>query len=89
MGKIMQTKDDALRELRSLLRAALVATAAGGDHARLSRAHGLVDGYLRALLDLGVASRSELLGLVAAERERAGGPATRVVDVSADEIAAA
>jgi hypothetical protein len=38
---------------------------------------------MRALLDLGVATKQELLEVVASERERAGGPALRVIDLSA------
>jgi len=44
---------------------------------------------MRALLDLGIAQQAELLELVAAERERASGPAIRVVDPSSGDIAAA
>ena len=87
----MQTKDEALDELRTLFRSVLTASAAGEQHsssgARLLRARGCVDGYMRALLDLGIATRAELLELVAAERERAHGPAVALVEL--DEIAAA
>ncbi|HZU84873.1 MAG TPA: hypothetical protein VE987_18205 [Polyangiaceae bacterium] len=85
----MLTKAEALDELRSMFRSTLAASSAGGNHARLSRARGCVDGYMRALLDLGVASRAELLTLVAAERERAHGPGARTVEPGADEIVAA
>ena len=50
------------------------ASASGAGGARLARAHGYVDGYMRAMLDLGVATKSELLAVVAAERERFAGP---------------
>jgi hypothetical protein len=42
---------------------------------------------MRALLDLGIATRTEMLEVVATERERVHGPAVRVLDVS-DEVAA-
>jgi hypothetical protein len=86
----MQTKDEVLEELRVMFRNVLAAAVAGGSHARLSRARGNVDGYMRALLDLGVASREELLELIASERERANGPAVGVVDgVETDGVVAA
>lgn len=51
------------------------AKASGEAYTRLARAHGYVDGYMRAVLDLGVLDKHELLALVNAERERASGPA--------------
>jgi hypothetical protein len=85
----MDTKAEALEELRTMFRNVLAASGAGGNHARLSRARGCVDGYMRALLDLGIATRAELLELVASERERANGPALGVVEATRDEIVAA
>lgn len=72
-----------------MLRDMLAASASGASGARLARAHGYVDGYMRALLDLGVATRTELLEVVASERERQNGPAVRVMDcIEGDEAAA-
>jgi hypothetical protein len=85
----MRTKVEVLSELQTMLRDLLAAAAAGGGRARIARAHGYVDGYMRAIIDLGIAQQAELLQLVAAERERASGPAIRVVDPSASDIAAA
>jgi hypothetical protein len=86
----MQTKNDVLEELRVMFRNVLAASEAGGSHARLSRARGAVDGYMRALLDLGIATREELLELIASERERANGPAIAVIDAAeTDGVAAA
>jgi hypothetical protein len=79
----MQTRDEALEELRTMFRNVLADSAAGGSHTRISRGRGYVDGYMRALLDLGIASRAELLQLVASERERADGPALRTIDCGA------
>jgi hypothetical protein len=83
----MRTKVEVLGELQSMLRDVLAASAAGAAQGRIARAHGYVDGYMRALLDLQVASRAELLQIVAAERERASGPAMRVLDPAHDETA--
>jgi hypothetical protein len=85
----MSTKVEVLSNLQAMLRDLLTAAAAGGGRARIARAHGYVDGYMRALLDLGVAQQPELLQLVAAERERASGPAMRVVDANETEDTAA
>ena len=75
----MQTKDEVLDELRTMFRNVLASAAAGGG-SRVLRARGCVDGYMRALLDLGVATRAELLELIASERERADGPAVGAVE---------
>ena len=85
----MRTKSDVMSDLQAMLRDLLAAAAVGGGRARIARAHGYVDGYMRALLDLGIAEQSELLDLVAAERERASGPAIRVLDPDSGETAAA
>jgi hypothetical protein len=84
------SKVDMLAELRRLLHDVFVARAEGSNHSRLSRAHGYVDGYMRALLESGHATKQELLELVALERTRVSGPATREIAAeSAADIAAA
>ena len=83
----MQTRDEVLSELRMMFRNTLAASTAGGNHARISRARGCVDGYMRALLDLGIATRAELIQVIAEERERAHGPAIGAVEL--DEVVAA
>lgn len=83
----MRTKAEVLSELQTMLRDLLAA--AGGGRGRIARAHGYVDGYMRALLDLGIVEQAELLQLVAAERERASGPAIRVLDPASGDTAAA
>ncbi len=85
----MRTKAEVLAELQTMLRDLLGAAAAGTSRPRMARAHGYVDGYMRALLDLGVAEQAELLELVASERERVSGPAVRIVEPSRDDIVAA
>jgi hypothetical protein len=83
----MRTRAEVLADLKTMLEDMLRASAGGVAGPRLARAHGYVDGYMRALLDLGIATRKELLEVVAAERERVNGPAVRVLEVS-DEVAA-
>jgi hypothetical protein len=73
----MQTKAQVLDELRRMLRDVFAATANGHAYPRVARAHGYVDGFMRAILDTGFATKAELLTLVAHEREKIAGPATR------------
>jgi alkylhydroperoxidase/carboxymuconolactone decarboxylase family protein YurZ len=84
------SKADMLAELSRLLHDVFVARAEGSNYNRLARAHGYVDGYMRALLESGDATKQELLELVAIERARVSGPATRELAAeSAADIAAA
>ena len=76
----MARRVEMVSDLRTMLRDMFAASATGAGGARLARAHGYVDGYMRAMLDLGVATKSELLAVVAAERERFAGPAVRVLE---------
>lgn len=73
----MQTKAQVLDELKRMLRDVFAATATGAAYARVARAHGYVDGFMRAILDTGFATKAELLVIVAHEREQISGPATR------------
>lgn len=73
----MKSKVEVLVELRTMLADVFAAKAAGEAYGRLARAHGYVDGYMRALLELGLVTKPELLDVVNAERERSSGPAMR------------
>ena len=77
-------KAEMLNELKRMLNDVLTAKTKGVTYQRLARAHGYVDGYMRALLDLDVATKNELLELVANERERLSGPAMRLMDEVAE-----
>ncbi len=70
------TKQELLDSLRLMLREALQLRESGVAYAKLARAHGYIDGYMRVLLETGVASQPELLRLVASERDATHGPAT-------------
>jgi len=72
-----------LDTLRVMLRDVFRLRGEGVPYARLARAHGYVDGYMRALLETSITDKQELLGLVAEERQRVHGPAT--VQVSDDD----
>lgn len=86
-GGAMRTKADLLGDLRGMLRDVFAAKASGMAYPRVARAHGYVDGYMRALLETDLISRTELLEVVASERETAMGPAMREIlhDPSLDE----
>lgn len=83
----MKTKADVVSELRSMLADVFAAKASGEAYGRLARAHGYVDGYMRALLELGVATKAELVEVVNAERERSSGPAMRPMPELAEKAA--
>ena len=76
----MRTKAEVISDLKQMLRDVFAAKHAGETYARLARAHGYVDGYMRALLEMGYITRTELLEIVGAERERESGPAIRTLD---------
>jgi len=82
----MRSKVELIAELRRLLHESFVARAQGGNHQRLSHAQGYADGYMRALLESGLTTQRELLTIVADERARVSGPATR--ELIAETVAA-
>ncbi len=59
-----------LDTVRGLIADVTRARFAGGPYAKLARAHGYADGYMRALLDAKLVERSELIIAVGSERER-------------------
>jgi hypothetical protein len=85
----MRTKADMLNELKVMLYDALLAKTRGVTYPRLARAHGYVDGYMKALLDAGLATNQELLALVSEARTTVDGPAVaEVTPAASDEVAA-
>ena len=83
------SKAEMLETLRTLVREALRLRRSGSMYARLTHASGSVDGYMRALVDAEVATRAELLSLIAEERVAVDGPATSGVRSELDSIQAA
>lgn len=71
-----QSKAELLDTLRTLLHEALTLRHEGAAHPKVTRTSALVDGYMRALLDAGLATQSELLALVSEQRTRVSGPGT-------------
>lgn len=64
------SKAEMLETLRSLVRDMLRLRHEGVNQGQFARAHGYVDGYIRVLLDAGLAEERELLDLVLEERNR-------------------
>lgn len=79
-------KAELVRTLSEMMRGVMRLRTEGVPYARLSRAHGYLDGYMRALLDSGVVDQAELLRLVARQRTELDGPAT--AEVAFDATAA-
>ena len=85
----MRTKADMLNDLKVMLYDALLAKTRGVTYPRLARAHGYVDGYMKALLDAGLETNQELLALVSQARTTVDGPATiETTAPTSDEAAA-
>lgn len=73
----MKEKVEVISELRAMLADVFAAKEGGHSYGRIARAHGYIDGYMRAMLELGVVTKQELLEVVNGERERTSGPALR------------
>jgi hypothetical protein len=82
-----QSKAELLENLRTMLKDVFALRTGGVAYARLARAHGYVDGYMRVLLETNIADKNELLALVAEERELADGPATATLGGAATAAA--
>ena len=79
-----KSKAEMLDNLREMLREALRLKKQGVAHARLARVHGTIDGYMRVLLESGIAEYKELLFVVSDERRSADGPATAEIGLVAE-----
>jgi hypothetical protein len=80
-----------IQTLRGLLGDAFALHQKGAAGARLGRTYGMADGYMRALVDLGVATEKELGKVVLEERTQRLGPATQTLSAepaSSETIAA-
>jgi hypothetical protein len=79
MSKTPVSKEALIAELKRLLSDAFETQRRGALQSRLGRSYGYIDGYMRVLIDTGVASESELLEVVAMERVRQSGPSTKTL----------
>ena len=82
-----RSKAEMLVQLRAFLADVFRLRTQGAAYAKLARAQGYVDGYMRSMADAGLVNQRELLTIVAQQREVVDGPATR--DVSIESIQAA
>jgi hypothetical protein len=64
-------RQELLDRVRALVAEVTRARFEGGAYAKLSRAHGYADGYMRALLDAGLVDRDALLEVVGEARREA------------------
>lgn len=76
---VTASRDAAIRTLRGLLGDAFALHQKGGAGVRLGRSYGIADGYMLALLELGLATQKELGAVVVEERTRRLGPATKTL----------
>ncbi len=74
------SKDEMVERVKELVRQVTEARFEGALYAKLARAHGYADGYMRALLDAGLVDRDTLLRAVSeARREVVETPAEQNV----------
>lgn len=73
------SRDVLLQNLRGMLGDAFALHQKGAAGARLGRSYGMADGYMRALMDLGIATQKELSLVVVEERSKRLGPATQTL----------
>lgn len=78
------SKNQLLEHLRVMLRDVFRLRNEGAAYAKLARAQGQADGYMRALLDAGVADQKQLLKLVSDERRAVDGPGSAPLEVERD-----
>jgi hypothetical protein len=76
---IQPSKNVMIQTLRGLLGEAFDLHQKGAIGTRLGRSYGMADGYMRALIDLGLATQKELGVVVVEERTRRLGPATQTL----------
>jgi hypothetical protein len=79
MPKPPVSKEALITELKRLLSETFETQRRGALQSRLGRSYGYIDGYMRVLIDTGVASESELLEVVATARVGHSGPSTKTL----------
>lgn len=82
------SKSEMLQNLRMLLREAFILRNQGATYAKIARAQGYADGYMRALVETRMVDQRELLSLIGEERCTVDGPATRLVEERTSVVAA-
>jgi hypothetical protein len=82
------SKSEMLENLRVLLSGVLSLHDKGAVYSTLAHAQGVVDGYMRFLLDAKVCTQRELLALVKEQRCAVDGPAVSEIDQENNIVAA-
>jgi hypothetical protein len=82
-----RSKAEMLAHLRSLLTDVFRLRTQGAAYAKLARAQGCADGYMRAMIDAGLATQRDLLIFVAEQRRIIDGPATEELDIESFQAA--
>lgn len=82
------SKSEMLQNLRMLLREAFILRNQGAAYAKIARAQGYADGYMRVLLETRAVDQRELLELIGNERCVVDGPATEIVEERTSVVAA-
>jgi hypothetical protein len=72
-----KSRTELFENLRRMLKDVLELRAQGVSYPKLARAHGYLDGYMRALLETGIFDQKELLSVITEQRNAHDGPATR------------
>lgn len=67
---IQKKKEEALSILKKILKELFSNQYHGSSYNKFARIHGYADGYMRALLELGVVNKKELLRIVIEERKK-------------------
>jgi len=80
-------KAEMLAQLRTLLTDVFRLRTQGGAYAKLARSQGYADGYMRSILDAGLASEQELLTFVSDVRRIVDGPATEELAIESVQAA--
>jgi hypothetical protein len=82
------SKSEMLQNLRMLLKEAFQLRNQGAAYAKIARAQGYADGYMRMLLDARLVDQRELLQFIGETRCCVDGPATTVVEQERQVFAA-
>jgi hypothetical protein len=83
-----KSEPELLEILKSLLRDSMRLHSEGASGARLGRADGYVDGFVRALVESGLADHASILAIVKGVRREVGGAAVGEVRSDSATLAA-
>jgi hypothetical protein len=82
--RMKSSNETLVYSLRGMLREVFRLRNEGAAQAKLAKAQGYADGYMRALLGTGVIDQEGLLQVIAEERRASDGPATEELSAQAE-----